>query len=147
MAAHIYAQMNGWTALIWAAWRGRTGCMRLLLIGGSDKEAKSDVRVMRSESGSAHHHSVLNLVVSMLPAIHEVPLMPSCMIGLAVGDSWLCGQKGGTALICAAEYGHTECVRALLEAGADKDARNSVRHIRFVVIENNFLYSWRMFSR
>ena len=36
-------------------------------------------------------------------------------------------QKGFTALICAAEKGHLECLKALLEAGADKDAKTLVR--------------------
>ena len=30
------------------------------------------------------------------------------------------------ALICAVGYGHTGCVRLLLEGGADKDAKNDV---------------------
>ena len=36
-------------------------------------------------------------------------------------------QKGSTALIVAAERGHTECARLLVEGGADKDAKNNVR--------------------
>ena len=38
------------------------------------------------------------------------------------------GLQGGlTALICAAEYGHTSCARLLIDAGADKDAKDEVR--------------------
>jgi hypothetical protein len=36
-------------------------------------------------------------------------------------------QHGSTALIRAAATGHVECVRLLLEAGADKDAACKVR--------------------
>lgn len=36
-------------------------------------------------------------------------------------------QHGHTALMWAAQQGHTVCVRLLLEAGADKEARNVVR--------------------
>ena len=36
-------------------------------------------------------------------------------------------QKGRTALICAADKGHVECVEALLKAGADKHAQDNVR--------------------
>ncbi len=36
-------------------------------------------------------------------------------------------QRRRTPLIRAAARGHTECVRLLLEAGADKDAANDVR--------------------
>jgi hypothetical protein len=36
-------------------------------------------------------------------------------------------QNGWTALICAATNGHADCVRLLLDAGADKEAKDSVR--------------------
>ena len=37
-------------------------------------------------------------------------------------------QDGSTALICAAAYGHAECARLLLDAGADKEVKcNEVR--------------------
>ena len=42
----------------------------------------------------------------------------------------LCGgrtQLGRTALIWAAERNHTDCVRLLVEAGADMEVKNSVR--------------------
>ena len=35
-------------------------------------------------------------------------------------------QAGGTALICAADSGHKSIVKALLAAGANKDAQNKV---------------------
>jgi hypothetical protein len=38
-------------------------------------------------------------------------------------------QSGSMALICAAENGHTNCVRLLIEAGADKEARDGVRDV------------------
>jgi hypothetical protein len=36
-------------------------------------------------------------------------------------------QSGRTALIQAAQNGHTDCVRLLVQAGADKDAKDNVR--------------------
>ena len=36
-------------------------------------------------------------------------------------------QDGMTALMYAAHEGHTECVRQLIDAGADKEAMTSVR--------------------
>ncbi len=36
-------------------------------------------------------------------------------------------QRGNTALICAAENGHADCARLLLDAGADKNAKTNVR--------------------
>jgi hypothetical protein len=40
-------------------------------------------------------------------------------------------QNERTALICAAEKGHTECARLLLDAGADMNAKEYVRFGRF----------------
>jgi hypothetical protein len=37
-------------------------------------------------------------------------------------------QYGSTPLILAAFAGHADCVRLFLDAGADKDATNNVRH-------------------
>ena len=39
-------------------------------------------------------------------------------------------QYGCTAMIAAAHAGHTECVRLLLDAGADKNAKACVRGLR-----------------
>ena len=36
-------------------------------------------------------------------------------------------QGGFTAVICAAQAGHTDCLKALLEVGADKEAKSTVR--------------------
>jgi ankyrin repeat protein len=36
-------------------------------------------------------------------------------------------QDGLTALMCAAQWGRANCVRLLIDAGADKDTRNNVR--------------------
>ena len=41
-------------------------------------------------------------------------------------------QNGQTALIIAANLGHLDCVRALLERGADMEAKDYVRDV-FVV--------------
>ena len=50
----------------------------------------------------------------------------------------MCQTQGrATALIVAAERGHTECVRLLVEGGAEKDAKNSVRSLDLT----RFLYS------
>ncbi len=38
-------------------------------------------------------------------------------------------QDGSTALVLAAWHGYTECVRLLLESGADKEATDDVRCI------------------
>jgi ankyrin repeat protein len=38
-------------------------------------------------------------------------------------------QDGRTALIYAAIYTHADCARLLLDAGADKNAKNKVRYV------------------
>ena len=40
--------------------------------------------------------------------------------------AWSCLQRGWTAMMAAAQYGHVEVVDRLLAAGADKDAQNKV---------------------
>ena len=46
-------------------------------------------------------------------------------------------QNGSTALITAAFGGHTDCVRLLAEAGADKEARDEVRCIVISCLEGH----------
>jgi hypothetical protein len=36
-------------------------------------------------------------------------------------------QSASTPLVDAAQYGHAECVRLLLESGAEKEAKDNVR--------------------
>ncbi len=52
--------------------------------------------------------------------MHLLPL-------LASGDAFAHMQDGYTALIRAALKGHTDCVRLLVEAGADKNTFDAVR--------------------
>ena len=42
-------------------------------------------------------------------------------------------QRGTTALIVAAQEGRTDCVRLLLDAGADKNALSEVLVGRFII--------------
>jgi hypothetical protein len=39
----------------------------------------------------------------------------------------LYAQAGSTALIWSATYGHAECARLLMDAGANKEAKDNVR--------------------
>ena len=50
-----------------------------------------------------------------------------CGNGAASLLTQTCAQYGRTALIFATENGHAECVRLLLNYGADKNAKNNVR--------------------
>ena len=42
-------------------------------------------------------------------------------------DSWKHLQSEDTALIRAAVHGRTDCVRILIDVGADKESKNNVR--------------------
>ncbi len=44
-----------------------------------------------------------------------------------MGGGKLNSQSGRTALMRAASRGRADCVRLLIDAGADKDAKNRVR--------------------
>ena len=54
-------------------------------------------------------------------------------------------QDGSTALICAAESGHADCVQLLLNAGADKNAKDEVRvgllRLRLFAVLQVFLFA------
>ncbi len=51
----------------------------------------------------------------------------SCFHPLVLSLFLQCGaQDGYTALICAAENGHADCSRLLLDAGADQNAKSEV---------------------
>jgi ankyrin repeat protein len=61
-------------------------------------------------------------------------------------------QDGCTALIYAASQGNLDCVRLLLNAGADKDAKGNVRmyelkyvFVRFVVVFDDLLVLFYVF--
>jgi hypothetical protein len=43
-----------------------------------------------------------------------------------------CDNGGRTALMWAAEFGRTDCVRLLLDAGADKEATDVVRNLESI---------------
>ena len=47
-------------------------------------------------------------------------------------------QSGRTALIFAAENSHADCVRLLIDAGADTNAHTNVRIILFPAVSSNF---------
>ncbi len=58
-------------------------------------------------------------------------------IGAFCGKIFACQtQRGETALMWAAHGGHTACVRALVEAGAEKDAEDNVRESIAFSMEN-----------
>ena len=53
----------------------------------------------------------------------------SCLFMLILSLLREHAQDEMTALLWAAMEGHADCVRLLLDAGADKDAKNNVRNL------------------
>jgi ankyrin repeat protein len=54
-------------------------------------------------------------------------------------------QSGRTALMCAATGGHAECMRLLLEAGADKEAVEYVRGKRCDSTSRSFAFTQHVY--
>ncbi len=42
--SRTFQSQDGWTALMWAAEKGASGCVRLFIDAGADKEATDNVR-------------------------------------------------------------------------------------------------------
>ena len=59
--------------------------------------------------------------------------MRACLIdrggGITLAHTCARAQFGATPLICTALYGHADCVRLLLDAGANMNARDNVRRL------------------
>jgi hypothetical protein len=67
----------------------------------------------------------------LLPSLRKIKLenflFPSSCDDAEWGGGKSDSQFGRTALICAAAHGHAACARLLIDAGADKEAKNDVR--------------------
>jgi hypothetical protein len=60
--------------------------------------------------------------------MHATNVCAGCALAMALCGCLITGsQNGWTALFSAAVFGRTDCLRLLIEAGADKDAKNNVR--------------------
>jgi ankyrin repeat protein len=119
--------------LFFASANGFTDCVRLLLENRSVANARNEVRVdfvhMNVNIGT-RIYSRLDLYT--IQYISHYILIFYLVNGLAVADGrgftdYLSLQKGNTALLAAAARGYIDCVRLLLENGADTSATNTVR--------------------
>jgi hypothetical protein len=83
----------------------------------------------------AHDSSVHAMCASFLRVRFNVISISGCrdlyiIIGGGGGDTIATrAQSGLTALLSAAEKGRADCVRLLLGAGADKEAKTNVRRV------------------
>ena len=104
-----------------ASREGHLALVQLLLAAGADKEAKSSVRGWGSSRGIRCRQQQGDIGI-------DIRYMRRCMRGLGI-MVWMlapCAQDGEMALTEASMYGRLEVVRALLAAGADKEAKGPV---------------------
>ncbi len=71
------------------------------------------------------------------------------MFGAQCDDGWCISQDGYTALIYAvldsAQWGRTECVRLLIDAGADTNSKDNVRVVAAVHVLNHSCVNTSMY--
>jgi hypothetical protein len=120
--------------------------VRLLIDAGANKDAKDNVRrrsqfcwdVFQPWPAPLHApFASFCFLLSVLIPIFLCNIVPSpfdkvppsllprrfCCLGDGQSDA----QSGCSALICAATMGRADCVRLLIDAGANKDIMNNVR--------------------
>lgn len=115
-------------ALITAASEGHLDCARLLLDIGADMDASDVVCVIPIATSSFFCFYVL--ILDFLPLI-----LPCVLCSFDV-------QGHTTALMGAAQGNHVDCLRFLIEAGANTDLRDKVRlHIHQQPLTCPFSYS------
>lgn len=107
-----------WTPLHWAADSGRADTLSALLEAGADREARDKARF------------VFSCVPVLIAAWNTSKrgLLDRRNVMIAFASTWLSAAQRGLAPIhLAARRGFTACVRALLAAGADKEAQDEAR--------------------
>ncbi|KAL5515199.1 hypothetical protein EMCRGX_G000331 [Ephydatia muelleri] len=101
------------TPLIWASRNGHTECVKVLLERGAEVNMQNEGFEQGLETlHTPVQYTVSIQVLSMSPLICMSPLSTLTERHFNNGD-------GGTALMWASGWGHMECVKVLLDRGAD----------------------------
>ena len=112
---------RGCTALIRAAEAGSTDCVRLLLERGADTTAKENVR-----GSFSNHYSISSN--SFYEFVKLIDVLVLCWVIFEKLSLFVCHiQRGYTAAAAAASNGNTDCLRLLMQSGADVHMKDSVR--------------------
>jgi ankyrin repeat protein len=130
-------QSYGWTPLYFAADSGSTECVRILLAIGADKESKEwQARRWRIFASLCTQYISSAFVSSFFSrsdfrfCFFWLAGANSSRIALLNFESWRrcenSSQDERTALMAAAFRGHADCVRLLLDAGANGLAKDKV---------------------
>ncbi len=134
---------NGYSGLLAAAAQGNVALIKSLIAAGEkidirDAQGRTPLHVAAFH---AHHDAMRALVaagadpnalendrydiVTIAAVANDVPTLDlSLALGASAGN--VTSRYDGTALIAAAHLGHTEVVRALIEAGAPLDHVNNL---------------------
>ena len=115
---------EGSTALILAASNGHSSCVSLLVENGADMEVREDVRVWERYS-SLHSDIYKSSCQDPFTALCNC-ICRFCLNSILSRCTLAFAQNGATAMMWAAHNGRIECVRQLLKAGANRNARDQV---------------------
>lgn len=136
---------------MWAAYKGRTKCLKLLLKAGADAEAVDQARVFRYMCLvflECFNLSLGNALLTFNLKIFRVSnaanlALAAYLIYTHPFEQWddslrfyhmYHEQDGNTALIHAASHGREGCVRLLINSGVDRTIRNKVHSMCITVL-------------